>query len=457
VDAVKSGFQISSDLMETLAANGQDGFYLDANRSDVMQQLDHHWRYSNVVMLQGAKGVGKSALVQHFQRQLDFDVTAVYIDARALSGGEDIINFMLDTLGLDGGPVKTRKEKIEKVLQHAELEADLGQYVLLIIDHFELLSEGTQRFFMQIAVKTASQLRQIFVVQDDYATQTRVAESKDIPMLQLLPLQQHKVIHHLNDRLQQFGIEIHDLINAPKLEQLITNTHGDLNKLNNLVMQLLAVKELQDSKTKRALSPIHIGGIVVAVIALTALIYFGFVDEPQPSTKAGSTVSVDVPITFVEEVTPKTSEATSMAPVEDELPTPDLISAPTADTPIQQVDSEIIDEVQEMSQSIAEMANEMSPFVEEGVSESSQQSHSQAALPVTIQLMGVHEPATLQQLVAKYPQEPLQIIKTLRNSKPWYVLVYGEYTDKTAARAVLSLIPRELQSAQPWVRNREEI
>ncbi len=82
---------------------------------------------------------------------------------------------------------------------------------------------------------------------------------------------------------------------------------------------------------------------------------------------------------------------------------------------------------------------------------------SEPNMPVTIQLMGVSDKATLQVLLENHPSEPLEILKTRRDGQDWYILVYGKYLDKNSAREALKNVPEVLQKAQPWVRYRAEI
>src|SRR6056300_269483 len=152
MEALKASFQ--EDVLhsvESLLTKTQSDFYFDAHRSDILQQIDHHWKYSGTVLLYGDPGVGKTALIKQAQDSLPDDVISLYIDGKVLNSADDILNFVLDAFELSGGPIKTRREATEKLLQHAELEADLGRYLLIYIDHFDALSDSAQRFFWQLS------------------------------------------------------------------------------------------------------------------------------------------------------------------------------------------------------------------------------------------------------------------------------------------------------------------
>ncbi len=449
--AKKSGFKLSSDLSDAFVANDHASFYMDANRSDLIQQLDHHWRYSKSVVLQGAKGVGKTSLIRQFQSQLSDEIALIYIDANVLGHGEDIINFMSETLGLDGGPIRTRREKIERIMQHAELEADMGNYVLLVIDHFDKLSDSTQRFFWQIAAKTHSQLRQIFVVDSFQIKNTVLADNKDLPVLSILPLQLHKLIHYLNDRLSAFGCEIYDIIDAQTLEHEIAKTGGDMYQIHALLTQWISASvPAADTPTSR-LPSFKILGIGGVVIALTIAIYVGLTREELPAKHDQEQVSVNVPLSFhpVVEKQQEIAEADEDQSVTvADSQSIELNQIVTEQTPVDASKETMLDKALVVEKDAATVPKKVP--LEAAV-------QSEPNMPVTIQLMGVSDKATLQTLLENHPSEPLEILTTRREGQDWYVLVYGKYFDKNSAREALKNVPKVLQKAQPWVRYRAEI
>lgn len=72
----------------------------------------------------------------------------------------------------------------------------------------------------------------------------------------------------------------------------------------------------------------------------------------------------------------------------------------------------------------------------------------------TIQLLGAREPETLLVFAQRHQlSNQAAWYKTWLSSKPYYVLVYGSYASRDAARAQIDLLPDALRSAKPWVKS----
>lgn len=467
MEALKASFQ--EDVLhsvESLLTKTQSDFYFDAHRSDILQQIDHHWKYSGTVLLYGDPGVGKTALIKQAQDSLPDDVISLYIDGKVLNSADDILNFVLDAFELSGGPIKTRREATEKLLQHAELEADLGRYLLIYIDHFDALSDSAQRFFWQLSQLQHSQMKMVLVT-DSYYLECLdgfgVADS--VPQLQLQALHPHKMIHHLNERLAPSGIEMHHLLSVRDLDQLVANAKGNILQLENALQHLIS--EHQRPKPKKNLLSSSAIAVVALSLILTAVIYVLLVgDQEAPEALA---VPLERPTEYREE-----SLSYNVKPLDDlETKDDELV----LDEPLKEIESQGV-QVSQVSDPILADAQDSpvndttedkpilkAPFdkIDENVSnvplkeESPAQESVDAIPPVTIQLMGVYDRSRLDGVLKKHPDHPLEIVQTERNGRAWFVLLYGAYPDKAAAKRQINRIPPELKAGDPWIRMREEI
>ncbi len=416
--------------VESLLTTSKDSFYLDAHRSDTMQQMDHHWKYSGTVLLCGDPGVGKSALVKKAQDMLPDDVVSLYIDCKVLTSADDILSYILDALSLSGGPIKTRREAAEKLLQHAELETDLGRYVLLYLDHFDALRDSSQRFFWQLSQLPHSQLKMVLVTDSYYRDCLDGFDVADaMPQLLLQPLHPHKIIHHLNERLAPSGLEMHQLLSVKTLDNLIASAKGNIAQLEDALQQLIAQYH-QPVAPKTRLS-----STVVAVMALSMIltggIYFVLVgEEESPSVES-----------FVVEVPAIQPE---VLVVEDSpyLVTADEVENVDAEEPLGETSEVLMVALPEPAIEAENLLTSPEPTT---------------ILPVTIQLMGVYERARLQSILNRHLDQPLDIIQTERNGRPWFVLLFGAYPDKAAAQRELARIPADLKPGEPWIRMRADI
>ncbi len=72
----------------------------------------------------------------------------------------------------------------------------------------------------------------------------------------------------------------------------------------------------------------------------------------------------------------------------------------------------------------------------------------------TIQLMGnYHLPAVLNFMRRHHLQGQATYYQTRYHGRPWYVLIYGDYDSRLAARMARQKLPRAVQSMRPWVKS----
>jgi len=76
----------------------------------------------------------------------------------------------------------------------------------------------------------------------------------------------------------------------------------------------------------------------------------------------------------------------------------------------------------------------------------------------TIQLLGAREPETLLVFAQRHQLgDQAAWYKTWLSSQPYYVVVYGNYASRDAARAQINQLPEALRSARPWVKSFDSV
>jgi len=72
----------------------------------------------------------------------------------------------------------------------------------------------------------------------------------------------------------------------------------------------------------------------------------------------------------------------------------------------------------------------------------------------TLQIMGARLPASLYKFAKQHRLDQGSAwFKTELSGKPWYVLVYGLYTNQDTARQALQNLPAGLKQSKPWIKN----
>ena len=72
----------------------------------------------------------------------------------------------------------------------------------------------------------------------------------------------------------------------------------------------------------------------------------------------------------------------------------------------------------------------------------------------TLQMLGARQEPSVGKFIAALPQrDRLKSFYTLYKEKPWYVVVYGQYPNRSAAMEAIGDLPPELRSRRPWARS----
>ncbi len=72
---------------------------------------------------------------------------------------------------------------------------------------------------------------------------------------------------------------------------------------------------------------------------------------------------------------------------------------------------------------------------------------------VTLQLMAGHDEQGIRRFLRQHNLlGKAAWYRTVRNGRPWFVVVYGDYADRRAARAAIDKLPAALQHLKPWPR-----
>ncbi|HVK98190.1 MAG TPA: SPOR domain-containing protein, partial [Dongiaceae bacterium] len=70
-----------------------------------------------------------------------------------------------------------------------------------------------------------------------------------------------------------------------------------------------------------------------------------------------------------------------------------------------------------------------------------------------IQLLGAAEETTVKRFLAQNPSlKQVTYYRTVRQGKPWFVVVQGDYPDYEAAKTGIKRLPAAVQQQTPWVR-----
>ncbi|MFT5878966.1 MAG: DamX protein [Moritella sp.] len=82
----------------------------------------------------------------------------------------------------------------------------------------------------------------------------------------------------------------------------------------------------------------------------------------------------------------------------------------------------------------------------------------QPAKNYTFQIAGLSRPELLERYLNEHQlTEQIYTYQTLRENKPWYVVLYGSFSSVAQANAAKSKLPAKVQKAQPWMKTFSQI
>ena len=72
----------------------------------------------------------------------------------------------------------------------------------------------------------------------------------------------------------------------------------------------------------------------------------------------------------------------------------------------------------------------------------------------TLQLSAMGSEKSLQQFISKHnlPQPSVYVYQTIRNNKPWYVVIFGVYESRLSAKRASETLPGSLANMDSWIK-----
>lgn len=71
----------------------------------------------------------------------------------------------------------------------------------------------------------------------------------------------------------------------------------------------------------------------------------------------------------------------------------------------------------------------------------------------TYQVLGSYNESTAKSFVERNPETGLYYVRSSYKGKPWYVVLYGVYSDASAARKARAQLPKKIALEKPWIRS----
>lgn len=492
---------------------GTDGphfFYADANREQRLDLMQHLAPYSEVLIVVGAPGSGKTMLLQQFVARAGETWRTVVVSAQAGMSREEFMTQLMDGFGLPMDDAIPLERRHTVLIDHLHALRQSARMPILIVDDAHHLDADVMELILTLCEENdTSHLLSVMLfgtpqLQANLASpalaplQGRVAHTFDVPALS-----EHDTGRYLRHRMRAAGARDE----GPFTPEVITKIHaasgGMPFAINEMAHNLLTERAGAGSHSGRG--PATRGEAAVkasepqgfdkrwiaaalAGLAIVGVLVAGrFTDETPPAeTTAGVSLppadgSRDSRVLREEaapgaEAPPTSSEppvaqaetdsaAPPVAPPGVEQPPvpaaplhPDNGAKPAAVTPPAQVQVTPPAPVARTQQptapptAIKQADSSANPAMATESLKREEWVRAQPAANYTLQLMALREEQTVRDTVARHKLRDAAYFPIQRNGQTLYVLVQGSYPSRAAADQAATQLPAGLVDGQPWPR-----
>lgn len=452
---------------------------------DRVQQLDmllHLQEFSSmVVLVTGPASVGKTALMEEAQSQLQIHHQVISVNAHKMMGEADLFEQIAESLGCSASEAgiglalnqaHNQQETIHVLVDDAHLiEADALQYLVEVA-----ASEHGWHLILVGDEGLESQLRIL---------QARIKQENLFHTIHLHPFSEDEIQSFLTEIYRQMGQETLPL-SQQRIHQLWTLSEGLPGKVLDYI-------ELETEKASSLSGRIPFGH-VAAMVLVGAALYFSYDyqsesqqpqqdpiaallnhSSPQPKQLSHEEAEARLDALLNGKAVPT---AAGTPPQEPEKAKPRLMASEADyETEVKSLVAEpaaapvVVDEANDTV--VVSSAPKAVPALRTEVAQAPKpatrpaakaNAHPLLAAPpktYALQLLGVRKPKSaenfMQRLTKQIGSEQVSVYETRYKSAPWYVVVYGPFEDKKEAREAVKKLPLEMQSQRPWVRQLSKI
>jgi DamX protein len=470
-----------------------------------------------ILVVTGVAGVGKSTLLKQFYpNEQDMSVHACCLEAKGEVGASDLLSDLVEQLDLDVSLTSSDEARLQAIFDHADLLRDIGRHFLIVVDDAERLTVDALDLLLNLIAQNpdpnASPHLLLFaspkLKEKINLPRFSAVVGNQCHFIELSPHDREEMRGYIRHR---FGSAA-DSLTEQQIQQVHNESFGLPSRVNKVLDKVLNSKDADLTRgkdpTRKLALPLRTIGLGVGVFFIVGISIFlllnllGGLERSSerltlnlqvPSIKSTEPVSGAKPklvVTTLEQklanaqlalnatvggTEPSAKEFTeppaAMA-IEQaaEQPTPQqLVVAPVNELPVPAVETGAV-KVLVMQLPAPPSASDHN--VSATVKSANALTATSARTNATSRTLGEAEllswkPTgyTLQMLGARKEQSAIQFIEsqaqpgqfqyfaTHYKGKPWFVVVYGQYSNREQAVSSITRLPAELRKHNPWARS----
>ncbi|MFZ1834478.1 MAG: AAA family ATPase [Pseudomonadales bacterium] len=486
-------------------------FYPGGARQEMVEQLLHLARYSDsTLLICGAAGAGKTALLRHFVSQSASDTRACVVEAALLDSPERLLGRILAGFGIESivgvtleGGLGSLEEAV--VARHAN-----GLQSWILLDDAQHLHADALMLLPRLLQHTGSRARLILFAEPQWqqTLQQVLPEDTQLHVLELTPFDRGESYAYIHYRLKTAGLEVEPPFNAGEFEEIHRQSAGLPGRINALARKVLTDAVVEVEQPLSSLPLWHFGVVAATLLALLLLYMWGSLDEepqPHPTPRSGvverGAAELAEPVTIAPEEPVRDVRQVPSAETGDGLGTTELhqqlahaVDIPAGQDVASQASETAVIEEPAGSVAVATSAGDAGASTDGSAAErevplASEPRSAPEARPAVaeksfvyrdgmraggelsadeqyllglegshylIQIMGSDDEAKVRAFAARQ-RLALRQFRKLHNGAEWYALVHGDFSDRASAERTLEELPESMRRARPWVRRADTV
>lgn len=498
-------------LRNPFGSNDSQVFFSSEERNQQLGLLEHLSRYSNLLsVVEGASGSGKTRFLQEFIRLQNDTAIISHVKASMLMTAGQLLQAIYAGYAdvLDSSHGDTSFGPLLKFAHEAEAK---GQKAIILIDNaHELNTDAVIMLMDMMSLATESQE----VPHIGLFTEHTLARNLDAYQssryeqlsheLELAPFTLEQTRAYLLHRVRAIGGGINLPFNERQVKKIYQQSGGMPGGINKAALAMMGDANAAESlarekkswfkKPKLGLSfgfpVVHMALMSVIMLGILVAVVFNDGEEDAPANNTrlapigqkaprqassetlarieamqrqiGQESPVSLPPIPAEALQPNQNQnntAGSSASTESNIATAPIRLAPveSSNTAPAEEDSPVVTTPILQSQASSEPEPERTPL--EQTASVDPFNKTQAWLErnpnrYTLQLLGTHNQDMVQEFIRDQGSlDAFSYFQALHNGRDWYVVVYGEYRNRSEAIAAVENLPKGLQQLNPWARS----
>lgn len=256
---------------------GQGGFFSTAERVEVLDQIEHWCDFgAGIIVLEGPKGVGKTALLKELIRRCDDGALISQLDGPVLAGLDQMLMLLAAELGAELIEGQTSGAMLGHLRKHVK---SASRPMFVFVDQAHNLDDRALLALMgllQGQQPGESNLNIITFAEPGLADRLRKFDVADVIVnhKELNPLNESELSSYIHQQLASVDYDGPELFSDMELKELFKASKGIPAELDVLVQNILINRLYSRSVKGRGFPAWHLVGVGALIATLgTAYIY----------------------------------------------------------------------------------------------------------------------------------------------------------------------------------------